>query len=52
MWVLFTSNMADQGHDSFYSSTKLKNFDNETPIAFDQATPSKKRYQQLKAPPV
>ena len=42
--------MADQGHDSFYSSTKLKNFDNETPIAFDQATPSKKMTPTTKSP--
>ena len=30
----------------------LKIISNQIPIEFDQATPSKKRYQQLKAPPV
>ena len=42
----------DQDHDSFFSSIMLKIINNQIPIAFDQATPSKKRYQQLKAPPV
>ena len=31
----------NQDHDSFFSSITLKNIDNQVPIAFDQATPSK-----------
>ena len=33
--------MGDQDHESFFSSIILKNIDNQIPIAFDQATPSK-----------
>ena len=33
--------MGDQDHDSFFSSIMLKNIDNQIPIAFDEATPSK-----------
>ena len=33
--------MGDQDHDSFFSSIMLKNNDNQIPIAFDGATPSK-----------
>ena len=33
--------MGDKDHDSFFSSTMLKNIDNQIPIAFYQATPSK-----------
>ena len=33
--------MSDQDHDSFFSHTMLKNFDNQIPIAFDQTTLSK-----------
>ena len=39
--VLFTFNMGDQDHDSFFSSIMLKNIDNQIPIEFNQATPSK-----------
>ena len=33
--------MADQAHDSFFSSIMLKNFANQIPIEFNEATPSK-----------
>ena len=33
--------MPDQDYDSFLSSIIFKNIDNQIPIAFDQATPSK-----------
>ena len=33
--------MVNQDHDSFFSSIMLKNIDNQIPIAFHQATPSK-----------
>ena len=33
--------MGDQDHDSFFSSIMLKNIDNQIPIEFNQATPSK-----------
>ena len=33
--------MGDQDHHSLFSSIRLKNIDNQTPIVFDQATPSK-----------
>ena len=33
--------MGDQNHHSFFSSTMLKNINNQIPIEFNQATPSK-----------
>ena len=33
--------MGDQDHDSFFSSIMLKNIENQIPIEFNQATPSK-----------
>ena len=41
--------MGDQHHDSFFSSM-LKNIDNQIPIAFDQATPSKTATLTTKSP--
>ena len=41
--------MGDQDHDSFFSSIMLKNIDNQIPIAFDQATPSKTRTPTTKS---
>ena len=42
--------MGDQDHDSFFSSIILKNIDNQIPIAFDQATPSKTTTPTTKNP--
>ena len=42
--------MGDQDHDSFFSSIILKNIDNQIPIAFDQATPSKTTTPTTKSP--
>ena len=42
--------MGDQDHDSFFSSIKLKNIDNQIPSAFDQATPSKTITPTTKSP--
>ena len=42
--------MGDQDHDSFFSSIMLKNIDNEIPIAFDEATPSKATTPTTKSP--
>ena len=50
--VLFTFNMGDQDHDSFFSSIMLKNIDNQIPIAFDQVTPSKTMTLTTKSPPL
>ena len=33
--------MGHQDHDSLFSSTMLKNIDNQIPIEFNQANPSK-----------
>ena len=44
--------MGNQDHDFFFSSTILKNIDNQIPIAFHQATTSKKVTPTTKAPPV
>ena len=33
--------MGDQDHDSFFSRIMLKNIDNQIPIEFNQAIPSK-----------
>ena len=48
--VLFNFNMGDQDHESFFSSIMLKNIDNQIPIAFDQATPSKTTTPTTKSP--
>ena len=42
--------MGDQDHNSFFSSIMLKNIDNQIPIAYDQATPSKKMTSTTKNP--
>ena len=42
--------MGDQDHNSFFSSELLKNIDNQIPIAFDQATPSKPATPTAKSP--
>ena len=42
--------MGDQDHDSFFSNIMLKNIDNQIPIAFDQATPSKTTTLTTKSP--
>ena len=42
--------MGDQDHDSFFSSIMFKNIDNQIPIAFDQATPSKTTTPTTKSP--
>ena len=42
--------MGDQDHDSFFSSIMLKNIDNQIPISFDQATPSKTMTPTTKSP--
>ena len=42
--------MGDQDPDSFLSSVMLKNIDNQIPIAFDQATPSKKMASMTQIP--
>ena len=42
--------MGDQDHESFFSSIMLKNIDNQIPIAFDQATPSKTTTPTTKSP--
>ena len=42
--------MGDQDHDSFFSSIMLKNIDNQIPIAFDEATPSKTTTPTTKSP--
>ena len=49
--VLLTFNMDDQDHDSFFSSIKLKNIDNQIPIAFNQVIPSKTTTLTTKSPP-
>ena len=43
--------MDDQDHDSFFSSIKLKNIDNQIPIAFNQVIPSKTTTLTTKSPP-
>ena len=48
--VLFTFNMGDQDHDSFFSSIMLKNIDNQIPIEFNQATPSKTATPTTRSP--
>ena len=48
--VLLTFNMGDQDHNSFFSSIMFKNIDNQIPIAFDQATPSKTITLTTKSP--
>ena len=48
--ILFTFNIGDQDHDSFFSNILLENTDNQIPIAFDQATPSKKMAPTTKTP--
>ena len=50
--VLFTFNMGDQDHDSFFSSIMLKNIENQIPMAFDQVTPSKTMTLTTKSPPL
>ena len=50
--VLFTFNMGDQDHDSFFSSIMLKNIENQIPMAFDQVTPSKTMILTTKSPPL
>ena len=42
--------MGGQDHDSFFSSIMLKIIDNQIPIAFDQATPSKTMTPTTKNP--
>ena len=42
--------MGDQDHSSFFSSELLKNIDNQIPIEFDQATPSKPATPPAKSP--
>ena len=42
--------MGDQDHDSFFSRIMLKNIDNQIPIAFDEATPSKTTTPTTKSP--
>ena len=42
--------MGDQDHDSFFRSIMLKNIDNQIPIAFDKATPSKTTTPTTKSP--
>ena len=42
--------MGDQDHESFFSSIMLKSIDNQIPIAFDQATPSKTMTPTTKSP--
>ena len=42
--------MGDQDHDSFFSSIMLKNTDNQIPIEFNQATPSKATTLTTKSP--
>ena len=42
--------MGDQDHDFFFSSIMLKNIDNQIPIAFDEATPSKTTTPTTKSP--
>ena len=42
--------MGDQDRDSFVSSIMLKNIDNQIPIAFDEATPSKTTTPTTKIP--
>ena len=42
--------MGDQDHDYFFSSIMLKNIDNQIPIAFDEATPSKTTTPTTKSP--
>ena len=42
--------MGDQDHDSFFSSIMLKNIDNQIPIEFNQATPSKTATPTTRSP--
>ena len=42
--------MGDRDYDSFFSSIMLKNIDNQIPIAFNQATPSKTTTPTNKSP--
>ena len=42
--------MGDQDHDSFFSSIMLKNIDNQIPIEFNQATPSKTTTPTTRSP--
>ena len=42
--------MGDQDHDSFFSSIILKNIDNQIPMEFNQATPSKRRTPTTRSP--
>ena len=44
--------MADQAHDSFFSSIILKNIENQIPIEFNQATPSKTTTPTTKSPAI
>ena len=48
--VLLTFNMGDQDHDSLFSSIMLKNIDNQIPIEFNQATPSKSATPTTRSP--
>ena len=42
--------MGDRDYDSFFSNIMLKNIDNQIPIAFNQATPSKTTIPTTKSP--
>ena len=42
--------MGDQDRDSFFSSIMLKNIDNQIPMEFNQATPSKTTTPATRSP--
>ena len=42
--------MGDQDHDSLFSSIMLKNIDNQIPIDFNQAIPSKTTTRTTRSP--
>ena len=42
--------MVNQDHDSFFCSIMLKNIDNQIPVVFDQANPSKTLKLTTKSP--